>query len=150
MENEINLVPIDRTSSKDIALILDLIQKNYTKKPYPFSADQIQNPSRFYFKAFLGNELIGMTGIDFKTPTLAETVKTIILQEHRGKNFGVRLSQAIEDECRLRGIKKVISTIYADNHVMISIKLKQGYVIEGFHPDHEAPGFHEYSFGKKI
>jgi hypothetical protein len=33
---------------------------------------------------------------------------------------------------------------------MISIKLKQGYTIEGHHPDHEAPGFDEYSLGKKL
>jgi hypothetical protein len=33
---------------------------------------------------------------------------------------------------------------------MIYIKLKQGYLFEGFHPDHEKPGLHEYSLGKVL
>ena len=82
--------------------------------------------------------------------TLVETVKTTIFKEFRGKGLGASLSQAIEDECQRKGVKKIISTVYYFNHVMVQIKLKQGYTIEGYHPDHEAPGFHEYSLGKVL
>jgi hypothetical protein len=44
----------------------------------------------------------------------------------------------------------VMTTVYYFNHLMVQIKLKQGYTIEGYHPDHEAPGFHEYSLGKNL
>jgi GNAT superfamily N-acetyltransferase len=91
---------------------------------------------------------IGFTGYELKTPTLAETIKTTIFNSFRGRKLGMLLSQAIEDECRRIGVKKILSTIYFFNHTMVSIKLKQGYTIEGYHPDHEAPGFHEYSLGK--
>ncbi len=150
MKDNLRLVPVDIGNAEEAAMVVELVQKNYPEKPYPFTVEKLRDPSRIFFKAYLGPELVGLTGIDFKTPTLAETIKTIVRVEHRGKNLGVRLSQAIEDECRKRGVKKIMSTIYADNHAMISIKLKQGYNIEGFHPDHEAPGFHEYSLGKKI
>ena len=50
----------------------------------------------------------------------------------------------------LNGVDLSRSTVYYFNHVMVQIKLKQGYTIEGYHPDHEAPGFHEYSLGKVL
>ena len=41
-----------------------------------------------------------------------------------------------------------MSTILITNIPMIVIKLRQGYIIEGIHMDHEKPGLHEYSLGK--
>jgi hypothetical protein len=52
-----------------------------------------------YYRAFLGDQQIGITGYALKTPTLAETVKTTIFSEFRGKGLGSILSQTIEDEC---------------------------------------------------
>ena len=43
-----------------------------------------------------------------------------------------------------------VPTVYIENLPMILIKLRQGYRFEGFHPDHERPGWHEYSFGKLL
>ena len=103
-----------------------------------------------YFRAFNNGKQIGITGYSLKTPTLAETIKTTIFKEFRGLKLGKYLSQAIEDECQRIGVKKVMSTVYYFNHVMVQIKLKQGYSIEGYHPDHEAPGYHEYSLGKVL
>ncbi len=56
----------------------------------------------------------------------------------------------MEREVRRAGFKKIRSTIYANNLPMIGIKLAQGFQIEGFHPDHDAPGLHEYSLGKVL
>ena len=126
----------------------DLFKEYYPNSPWPPSKDKIMKSSVVYFRAFFQGEQIGITGYYLKTPTLAETVKTTVFKEHRGKKLGSLLSQAIEDECNRIGIKKIVSTVYYFNHQMVHIKLKQGYTIEGYHPDHEAPGFHEYSLGK--
>ncbi len=148
--NELKLTPVDSNNETDISALVNLVRENYPDTAYPFTPEKAKAPGKLFFKVFLGEELVGMSGIDFKTPTLAETIKSIILKKHRGKGLGKILSQAIEDECRKRGVKKVMTSIYAHNHTMISIKLAQGYIIEGYHPDHEAPGFHEYSLGKKL
>lgn len=130
--------------------IVDLVREYYPNSPWPTSKEKVMAGGVVYFRAFYLNQQIGITGYSLKTPTLAESVKTTILKEFRGKGLGSLLSQAIEDECQRIGIKKIISTVYYFNHVMVQIKLKQGYTIEGYHPDHEAPGFHEYSLGKVI
>ena len=142
------LRPVDKNNRDEVASIVALVSKNYPGTAWPFTAESVMDPQKIFFKAYVNGEFIGMTGIAFKTPTLAETIKTIVLQEFRGKNYGKSLSLVVEEECRKRGVKKVMTTIYADNHSMIAIKLAQSYTIEGYHPDHEAPGFHEYSLGK--
>ncbi len=146
----IKLVPYNTKSKLEAQEIVDIVLKYYPNTAYPPSVEKILETKICYFRAMVGNDQIGMTGYDLKTATLAETVKTIVFDEFRGKGYGSKLSQEIEDECKRAGIKKVMTTIYHFNHAMIAIKLKQGYVIEGYHPDHEAPGFHEYSLGKKL
>jgi GNAT superfamily N-acetyltransferase len=127
-----------------------IIQEYYPKSPWPPTLEKIMAGGVIYFWAFHEGERIGISGYTFKTPTLAETIKTTVFFEHRGKGLGNILSQAIEDECKRVGIKKIMTTVYYFNHVMVHIKMKQGYTIEGYHPDHEAPGFHEYSLGKVL
>lgn len=142
------LNPVDKNDPGEVQEIVDLVARNYPGTAWPFTAESVKDPQKIFFRAFMHGEFIGITGIAFKTPTLAETIKTIVIEEFRGKNHGKAISLAVENECRKRGVKKVMTTIYADNHSMIAIKLAQGYTIEGYHPDHEAPGFHEYSLGK--
>ncbi len=107
-----------------------------------------------YFRAlakFPGNPklvVVGISSYEIRTRFLAETQKTVVDPRFRGQGWGRAVSEAIEKEVKRNGFKKVRSTIYSNNLKMIQIKLDQGYVIEGFHPDHEAPGVHEYSFGK--
>ncbi len=128
--------------------LVDIFLEYYPRSPWPPTQEKIMKGGVVYFRAFYQGQQIGVTGYSIKTPNLAETVKTTVFHEFRGKGLGGILSQAIEDECKRIGIKKVLSTVYYFNHVMVQIKLKQGYTIEGYHPDHEAPGFHEYSLGK--
>jgi RimJ/RimL family protein N-acetyltransferase len=130
--------------------IVDIVKEYYPQSPWPPTKEKVMSGGVIYYRAFFKEQQIGMTGYSIKTPTLVETVKTTIFKEFRGKGLGASLSQAIEDECQRKGVKKIISTVYYFNHVMVQIKLKQGYTIEGYHPDHEAPGFHEYSLGKVL
>jgi RimJ/RimL family protein N-acetyltransferase len=145
---KIDLVPYDLNNSPEAEEIHTIIKNYYKKSPYHPSVEKIMGGGTKYFRAMLEGKQFGITGYLAKTPTLAETVKTTVFNEWRGKGLGQELSLAIEDECKRAGIKKVMTTIFHFNHAMISIKLKQGYTIEGYHPDHEAPGFHEYSLGK--
>lgn len=146
----IALIPYDLKNRATAEELYQIIAKYYANSPWPPSVEKIMEGGVHYFRAILDNKQFGITGFSYKTPVLAETIKTTIFDEYRGKGLGRALSLAIEDECRKLGIKKVMTTIYHFNHAMISIKLKQGYIIEGYHPDHEAPGFHEYSLGKKL
>lgn len=147
---KIELMAYNLADLNDAEEIYDIIQKYYKNSPWPPSVEKIMKSGVKYFRAMVDGNQFGMTGYSLKTPTLAETVKTTVFDEFQGKGLGKFLSNEIEAECKRAGIKKVMTTIYHFNHAMISIKLKQGYTIEGYHPDHEAPGFHEYSLGKKI
>ncbi len=147
---KVELIPYNTEVKAEAEEIFSIVQKYYTRSPWPPTVDKIMKGSVKYFKAMLDGKQFGITGYILKTPTLAETVKTTVFEEFQGKGLGQHLSEAIEAECKSNGIKKVMTTIYHFNHSMISIKLKQGYTIEGYHPDHEAPGFHEYSLGKKL
>ncbi len=140
----------DLKSDSEAQELYEIIQEYYPNSPFPPTKEKIMAGGVTYFRALFNGEQIGITGYSIKTPALAETIKTTIFKEHRGKKLGNILSQAIEDECKRIGIKKVMSTVYYFNHVMVHIKLKQGYTIEGYHPDHEAPGYHEYSLGKVL
>ncbi|MCM2351075.1 MAG: GNAT family N-acetyltransferase [Bacteriovoracaceae bacterium] len=146
--NKIELREVIKSDLIGLEEVVSIVTSFYTKRPFPFTLNEALSSQSIYFKAYHQNEFIGVTGIAIKTPFLAETVKTVVKEEFKGKKLGLAISLAVEEECRQRGFKKVMTTIYADNHVMIGIKLKQGYRIEGFHPDHEAPGFDEYSLGK--
>ena len=75
-------------------------------------------------------------------------MKTVVDPAHRRGGFGGALSLAIEAQVRADGFKKIMSTILITNVPMIVIKLRQGYIVEGIHMDHEKPGLHEYSLGK--
>lgn len=147
-EVKILLGPYNLEDRKEAEELFEIIQTYYTRSPWPPSVDKIMKGEVKYFRALHKGRQIGITGYSLKTPTLVETVKTTIFKEHQGKGLGKFLSQEIEEECKRIGVKKVISTIYSFNHSMVAIKLKQGYIIEGFHQDHEAPGYHEYSLGK--
>ncbi len=145
---KIHLVPYNTQDPEEAAELAAAFAKYYPTSPWLPSVEKIMQGGTHYFRAFRGETQLGITGYIIKTPTLAETVKTTVFHDYRGQGVGQSLSQAIEEECRRCGIRKVMTTIFSSNHAMISIKLKQGYTIEGYHRDHEAPGFHEYSLGK--
>jgi RimJ/RimL family protein N-acetyltransferase len=146
--SKLELTAYDTTSPQEAQELVELIQRYYPQSPWLPTQDEIMEGQVKYFRVWCQGQQVGLSGYSQKTPTLAETVKTTVFTEFRGKGFGHLISQAIEAECKRVGIKKVMTTIYYFNHAMVNIKLKQGYVIEGYHPDHEAPGFHEYSLGK--
>ena len=146
---DIQLVPLDTHADHERQAFAEFVNKNY-KSQLPMEESSLSAEAYHFYWAKAGKTagIVGVTGFVTRTPFLAETIKTVIDPEFRGQGLGMTLSKLIEDEVRRKGFKKVMSTIYIDNLPMIFIKLKQGYRFEGFHPDHEKPGLHEYSLGK--
>lgn len=144
---QLKLVEVDRHSAKERKEAVDFINSNL-ELGLPLEDETIRTGKVVMFWALYKGERVGMTGYFHKTKFLAESAKTVVDPMHRGKGLGVVLSQAIEDEIRRRGYKKVVTAIYVTNLPMIFIKLRQGYLFEGIHRDHDAPGLHEYSMGK--
>jgi len=143
----LELKPLDLGSDTEVAECVRFISANY-QGAVAVTEQSVRKGATRYFWAWSGDQRVGVSGYIARTESLAETVKTVIDPGHRGKGLGGALSQAIEEQVRRDGFKKAMTTIYIDNFAMILIKLKQGYRFEGFHPDHERPGWHEYSFGK--
>ncbi len=151
LSRKIKLVPINKSKAAEVRWLHDFIMKHHSSPEWVLpSAQDLKNPTYRDFKAFLGKDLVGVTGYEIRTPYLVETHRTIIHPDFRGKGLGAALSWAIEREVRRAGYKKIRTTIYAKNLAMIAIKLAQGFQVEGFHPDHDAPGLHEYSLGKLL
>ena len=146
----VELKPYNTSSRSEAEEIFAVVEEYYERSPFPPTVEKIMSGGVKYFRAMRDGKQVGISGYVLKTPNLAETVKTTVFKEFQGTGVGKEISHAIEEECKRIGIKKVMTTIYHFNHAMIGIKLKQGYTIEGYHPDHEAPGFHEYSLGKVL
>lgn len=140
----------DFSQSEEAVKFVALVKEYFPKSPWHPTVENLKTSGIIYYRAFNQETQIGVTGYSPKTPHLAETVKTFVFNEFRNKGYGKLLSKAIEDECHKQGYRKIMTTIFHDNLSMIQIKLKQGYIIEGFHRDHEALGFHEYSLGKVL
>jgi GNAT superfamily N-acetyltransferase len=145
------LVEVDRGSAAERKAFVSFVNRNYPS-PMPLEEVSFANPAIHFFWAVRKSDgkRLGATGYVARTPFLAETVKTVVDQKLRGQGLGTQLSQSIEDLLRARGFRKAVTTIYIDNLSMILIKLRQGYVFEGFHRDHDGPGLHEYSLGKPL
>jgi GNAT superfamily N-acetyltransferase len=147
---KLRLVPLDSASASERDAFVGFVNAHYAS-PFPLrEPDTRSGKYRFYWALDAQGARVGASGLLPKTEFLAESVKTVIDPAHRGRGYGEALSRAIEDEARRQGFRKLMTTIYVTNLTMIFIKLKQGYLFEGFHPDHEKPGLHEYSLGKRL
>lgn len=143
----VTLRAVDVNDAADVDAVVAFVNGNYPSE-LPLEREGITNGHYVFFWAVEGDAVVGATAYVPKTKYLAESVKTVVDPARRKKGMGAAISQAIEDEVRKRGFTKIMSTILIHNIPMIIIKLKQGYLIEGIHMDHEKPGLHEYSLGK--
>jgi GNAT superfamily N-acetyltransferase len=148
---ELELRPLDTSSDEDCADLVAFVNSGY-ESPFPLRLEDTRSGKYLFYWALSREDgrKIGASGLYPKTAFLAESVKSVIAPGLRGQGLGAKLSAAIESEARRLGYRKLMTTIYVTNLAMIIIKLKQGYLVEGFHPDHEKPGLHEYSLGKVL
>ena len=154
---EIRLKAVNTGNKRDLNALYVFIHKFHSApKAILPDREHLKSRDHRFFWAIAGargelrGKVIGVTSYEIRTKYLVETQKTIVAPEFRGEGWGKAISQAIEEHVRKAGFFKVRTTIYSTNLTMIAIKLAQGYMIEGFHPDHEAPGLHEYSLGKVL
>ncbi|MGZ3688533.1 MAG: GNAT family N-acetyltransferase [Bdellovibrionota bacterium] len=148
---KLKLEAIDEKDAQAVRDVAHFVNSNY---PYAVPVEEATIASGklklFWAKDAATGALVGATGYFTRTPFLAETAKTVLAPAYRGKGVGAILSQVIEDEVRRAGFKKIMSSILITNLPMIIIKLKQGYIFEGTHYDHDKPGLHEYTLGKVL
>ncbi|HEY1099684.1 MAG TPA: GNAT family N-acetyltransferase [Myxococcota bacterium] len=147
MPKKVELVAVDAGDAGAVDDLVAFVNAHYHSE-LPLTADGLTGGHYRFFWALRDGERVGCTAYVPKTPYLAESVKTVVDPARRRERLGAAISQAIEDQVRADGFKKIMSTILIDNIPMIVIKLRQGYVVEGIHMDHEKPGLHEYSLGK--
>ena len=144
------LVPIDGADAAARAELVAFVNRHYQSElpleEAPIAAGLLQ----FFWAIDDDGARVGCTAYMKKTKYLAEAVKTVVDPAHRGRGLGAAISLAMEEEARRRGFTKLMSTILIGNLPMLFIKLKQGFIIEGIHMDHEKPGLHEYSLGKVL
>lgn len=146
----VTLRAVDLADEREVAALIAFVNANY-RSPFPIDAELIRDRlHRFFWAQDDAGARVGSAAYVRKTAFLAESIKTVVDPAHRQRGVGAAISRAIEDEIRRAGFTKVMSTIYIDNIPMIVIKLRQGYIIEGLHRDHERPGLHEYSLGKLL
>jgi GNAT superfamily N-acetyltransferase len=145
----VHLTPVDEKDDVAVDELVAFVNAHY-KSELPLEREGLKDGHYRFFWAFDvdSGARVGCCAYVQKTRYLAESVKTVVDPAQRKKGVGAAISQAIENEVRRAGFTKIMSTILITNVPMIIIKLKQGYLIEGIHMDHEKPGLHEYSLGK--
>jgi GNAT superfamily N-acetyltransferase len=145
----VRLVPVAAADDAAVDELVAFVNANYASE-LPLERGGLKDGHYRFFWAFDvdSGERLGCSAYVAKTRYLAESVKTVVDPARRRAGVGAAISLAIEDEVRRAGFTKIMSTILIHNIPMIVIKLKQGYIIEGIHMDHEKPGLHEYSLGK--
>ena len=146
----IQLSAVDSSAQTQVREIVNFVNQHYRSQLPLEEQSVLSGRVRMFWALSDGGKRVGTTGYIVKTPFLAEAVKTVVASEFRGKGLGAAVSQAIEEEVRQAGYRKLMTTILVDNLPMIFIRLRQGFRFEGFHPDHEQPGLHEYSLGKML
>ena len=95
--DSISLQLYDLKSDYDVQEIEGILTEYYPKSPWPVTKEKIMKGGVVYYRAFHQGEQIGITGYAKKTPTLAETVKTTVFNQFRGRGLGGLLSQSIKD-----------------------------------------------------
>jgi hypothetical protein len=143
------LTAVDRHDPDAVSELVAFVNAHY-RSELPLDGDDVVNGHYRFFWATDASDgsRLGCSAYVPKTKYLAESVKTVVDPVRRQAGVGAAISQAIEAEVRGAGFTKIMSTILVTNIPMIVIKLRQGYLIEGIHMDHEKPGLHEYSLGK--
>lgn len=147
------LVAVDPDNDVDVDAVVAFVNGHYQSE-LPLEREGIKNGHyRFFWASWSPTGagapvVVGATAYVARTKYLAESVKTVVDPARRLKGVGALISQAVEAEVRRAGFTKIMSTILIHNIPMIIIKIRQGYLIEGIHMDHEKPGLHEYSLGK--
>jgi len=145
----VTLRRVDANDDNAVAELVAFVNAHY-RSELPLEHDDVKSGHYVFFWAYDDSDgaCLGCSAYAKKTKYLAESVKTVVDPAKRKRGVGAAISQAIEDEVRRAGFTKIMSTILITNIPMIVIKLRQGYIIEGIHMDHEKPGLHEYSLGK--
>ena len=149
---KISLQP-DKLEDATMYETIKFLYQNHHSTPKELLKNEL--PEATYLLAFLETgrsvaPMIGFTSYKNITNTLYMTERTIICPEYRGKGYGKALSLELESYLKKLGAHKICCEVLSFNKKMLNIKLDQGYVIEGFMRNHDAPGVDQYFLSKEL
>lgn len=106
---------------------------------------------QFYIATAVDNPYkVGIVSFQKITDWLVDLQRTMVDTSCRGRGYGREISTAIESVIKKLGYGKIMMTCYSTNKAIISLKMSEGYLIEGCMKDHYAKGKHDYVFGKLL
>ena len=79
------------------------------------------------------------------SPVKAELLTLVVAEKYRGKGLGNKLTLALIDEYRKRGVKEFLSTVSSDNIISCSIHEKNGFELLGTFDLHGKKNLYKYS-----
>jgi len=139
---------LDKSLDNDLLKqIFSFICENYSAPLHllPETHEDVNVP---LILAYDKDKIVAVTFFKHITDHLVKTYRTIIKEDRRGQGVGSELNKYMEHSFKIMGYGKITCNIYADNLPSLNLKLKQGYVIEGYSRDHDFEGKHEYLLGK--
>jgi GNAT superfamily N-acetyltransferase len=156
LTNDLVLRRVDTESvpSMDRKNLCEFLNLNYSYGPpvsYVGSLGPGLEGAEFYWAVDIKTGMtLACSAIIRQTPYLAKLARTVVAPEVKNQGVGTWISQAMETRGRMLGFKKLTTSILTRNLPMLIIKLRQGWLVEGLHQDHDAPGVHEYTLGKVL
>lgn len=87
--------------------------------------EQVSNGYTYYFIMY-GKEIIGYMGIKPEAERLFLS-KLYIIKEYRGRGFGSRAIEFLDDYCKINNLKSIYLTVNRHNKSTISVYLNNGF-----------------------
>jgi len=130
----------------------DFLKDHYDAPEYLIpSIKEMENPKLYlYCRENIYGKVVGVTSFLHLTPRVVETLRTVVAKGFREEGLGKSLAEDIEKIIRNKGYQKMTSHVYTDNHKMICLKIKQGFLVEGLSRNHDGDGCHEYRMSKEL
>ena len=153
MDEKLKLIRIHPEDGDLFLHVYDfVVEHHFTPKHLIPEEDLLKDPSisTYFVRDEEDEGIIATASMKKWSPTLVEMQRTIVHDAYRGRGLGKKLATAMEEKAEELGFKKIWSFTYTTNFPMIFLRLKMGYLIEGLLRDSDAPGIHEYVFGKEI
>ena len=153
--SDLQLIALDTTNPAIASWLYDFMHANTVEDDtiiLPDSPEDIHKPNLHFYEARgeLGSVRVGIVSFKVITKHLVDLQRTMVDVEQRRKGYGLMIGSAIEDELRRLGYGKIMMSCYSTNQGIITLKLKEGYVIEGLLRNHYELGKHDYIFGKEL
>lgn len=139
------------TLARDSELFL-LIKEFYHKNPDKalFEQTKFSEASNYFALLDVKDQIVAVSRCTKISDHAVKMENTLVREDRRGRGFGSKLHDEIEEWLIANSYKKILSHVYTDNISSLILKLKKGYLINGLIRNLEAEGTHEYILSKDL